>query len=487
MKLPSFIASTPPPRSSGLVRADVGAMSPKAPNTGELQALSRIGGAISQAGKFAEQAYLQKRELDDIGTMGESDIKAGDAVNEGIRNINTPDLGDGTDLDNNIAHLDSTKKSYGNQINEYASKIRNPKTKAKWISQRLIDGNAQIERTNNRKFNDAQVTKFRGLAENFASQGDLETANMYIDKLEELGRIYPSAAAEYKADNAKTVNDYEMDTTFEMAIATGSKESGYEMVGNADFTADETRVLDNKIEDYWANRDTAAKKAEKQSTHQTYADFSDQIDKGELNYDKIDLSKLSKDDKELWQEYLKGSHVEPATLNTPKAHKQTVGAVLDSMTLEMSPKEAYDVLLNEYYGEHSITKEQFEWSLDKITNPYPKELIPDIRRVLNNVRLEGFDMWNAKGKMKANEDLLNWVDALIKQDKVPLFDFGKKLDAMSTYYMWGREDYLRDIGDISEVGGRKWEIIGYNNDGEPIVEEYDPYNPFIPDVDMGAE
>ena len=66
--------------------------------------------------------------------------------------------------------------------------------------------------------------------------------------------------------------------------------------------------------------------------------------------------------------------------------------------------------------------------------------------------------------------MINWVDELIKQDKIPLFDFKKKMAAMSSAFRAGGGRWY-DIGKVIEQGGREWEIIGVDDNGEVIVEE----------------
>jgi len=67
---------------------------------------------------------------------------------------------------------------------------------------------------------------------------------------------------------------------------------------------------------------------------------------------------------------------------------------------------------------------------------------------------------------KVNEALISWVDSQLEKDKVPT---KKEMYAMSSAFRVGSGQPY-DIGRVIERGGREWEIIGFDEDGEPLVE-----------------
>ena len=232
------------------------------------------------------------------------------------------------------------------------------------------------------------------------------------------------------------------------------------------------KVLGDWIDNFVAGRGKQAEDAEKLSTRETYIELSKDIVSGALTFDSIDQSVLLKDDKEKWQEYITGSYQDAPTENTPAGHTEAVGAVYDAATLQLSPTDAYDVLLKARFTDRTITDEQFEWGIGKIENPYPKEILEDIRSVFNS-NLEDFNRIFKADKernKKVNESLLAWVDKVIEQDKVPLFDFKKKMHAMSSQFRVGNARWY-DIGQLIQRGGRNWEVVGFDENGEPLVEE----------------
>jgi hypothetical protein len=67
---------------------------------------------------------------------------------------------------------------------------------------------------------------------------------------------------------------------------------------------------------------------------------------------------------------------------------------------------------------------------------------------------------------KVNEALISWVDEQIEKEKIPT---KKEMYAMSSAFRaGGGQPY--DIGAVIEQGGRQWEIVGFDEDGEPLVE-----------------
>ncbi len=260
--------------------------------------------------------------------------------------------------------------------------------------------------------------------------------------------------------------------------AGGTKKEAREPIETAmtagDITSAQVQSLNSGLNSFASGRS----RVERQATQEIYTGFFDSILAGQLEYDDIELSKLSADDKELWQDYIKGSYGPAPTQNTPGGHTKSFAAVYDAATLQLSPKEAYDVLLEARFAvkekNRIITNEQFQWAIDKIENPYPKHILEDLKSTLKS-NLEDFNRWRHFDKERnkeVNESLTTWVDELIKQDKVPVYDFKKKMAAMSSQFRVG-EGRWYDIGQVIDQGGIEWEVVGFDENGEPLVEEVD--------------
>ena len=238
--------------------------------------------------------------------------------------------------------------------------------------------------------------------------------------------------------------------------------------------AEVNKKLGDWIDSYVSGRIKAAKDADKLTTIQSYQELSKPILNGKLTYDDIDNSGLREtkrsgevmSDADRWREYIKGSYEDAPTKNAPEGHTVSFAAVYDVITLQLSPKEGYDVLLEARFVDQSITNEQFEWAVDKIENPYSRHVLEDVNATLKS-NLEDFNRLfsadNERNK-KVNEALLSWVDA---QEKPPS---KKEMFAMSSAFRaGGGQPY--DIGAVIERGGREWEIVGFDENGEPLVEE----------------
>ena len=203
----------------------------------------------------------------------------------------------------------------------------------------------------------------------------------------------------------------------------------------------------------------------------SYREFSKPILSGEMTYDDTGNFRETRrtgeqiSDADRWRKYIKGSYKDSPAKSSPEGHTVSFAAVYDVATLQLSPKEGYDVLLEARFVEGSITNEQFEWAVDKIENPYPKHVFEDLNATLKS-NLEDFNRLFSADKdrnQRVNEALISWVDA---QEKVPS---KKEMFAMSSAFRAGGGQPF-DIGAVIERGGRQWEIVGFDNDGEPLVE-----------------
>lgn len=273
------------------------------------------------------------------------------------------------------------------------------------------------------------------------------------------------------------------------AIAVNNKpEDGYEALDAATAqlvedgilteqeAAETNKKLGDWIDSYVSGRIKAAKEADKLTTMQSYRGLSKPILNGELTYEDIDNSDLREtrrtgeqvSDADRWRKYIKGSHKDAPTRSTPEGHTVSFAAVYDVATLQLSPKEGYDVLLEARFVDGSITNEQYEWAVDKIENPYPKHVNEDLKATMKS-NLEDFNrLFRADDERnkKVNEALISWADEQIEKGKTPS---KKEMFAMSSAFRAGGGQ-PHDIGAVIERGGQEWEIVGFDDDGEALVE-----------------
>ncbi len=232
------------------------------------------------------------------------------------------------------------------------------------------------------------------------------------------------------------------------------------------------KVLGDWIDNFVAGRISQAENAVKLTTEQSYLDLTEKIlDRGDgkLNFNDIEQSSLLKADKEKWQGYIKGSYKQPPKENTPDGLKVAFTVVFNAATLQFSPQEAFDALLAARFEESSITEEQFKWGVDKVQNPYPKTILHDLQSVAKSNN-EDFNRWLKRDKDRnktVNESLFAWVDSQIEQGKLPT---RKEMHVQSSQFRVG-DDRWYDIGQVIDLGGREWEVVGFDESGEPLMEE----------------
>ena len=266
------------------------------------------------------------------------------------------------------------------------------------------------------------------------------------------------------------------------AITKNGKKEGYAVLDTATAqlvkdgvlteqeAAEANKILGDWMDNYVAGRIESNKAAEKLTTRQTYQSLMPELlnpENATQRYDMVEQSKLSNNDKLKWQGYIKGSYQDAPTKNNPDGLFVSFNAVYDAATLENSPQESYDVLLEERFGKHNITNEQFLWAIDKIENPYPKPVLNALQATVKYNRSVAW--WDDEKDKEVNEKIIGFVDDLIKRDKVPDFDLDKKLFAQSSKYRWAANSGY-NIGDIITRGGFDWEIVGFDKTGEPVVE-----------------
>jgi len=240
VKLPKYIATTPPPRETGLARAqDIGALT----RTGgaEYEAIAGAGKAIQQTANIGTQIYMNRQALDDQVTMGKISTRAIDAIAEATNAIGMfdPSIGDalpddpknyydGTkvnrfDSPQKEAFINTTYKDDEAKILNLAKGIKNPKTRQAWINSQLPEAYKRITAAANAKLNDYQEEIILGNAKTAASNGDVETANKWIEIAEKRGLIGPKKAAAWNKMCNKVRNEALIDNYRLQALTMGKE------------------------------------------------------------------------------------------------------------------------------------------------------------------------------------------------------------------------------------------------------------------------
>jgi len=506
-RFPRFTAGTSPSGPPTARAQNIGALV-RSSDMAKWQGVSAIGQAIQATSGMAFQAYQHRKALDDKVASGDAVMKIKDAANltkktnelyDPTKDELLPDnpeyrkQGPTYFTDEREARDLQDRNEFTKNTDEIISGIRSDEVRAgvqSWRDQNLLTllGPAQkANRDTLERYHFGKLEKQRMAA---ANNGDWEVADeiaeyMSKHKLITPGRLLANKASHKIMAAQASVEGIKPDLIDAISVNNNS-EDGYKVLDAAtaqlvkdgiltkEEAAETNKKLGDWIDSYVSGRIKAAKEADKLTTIQAYQSLSKLYLTGEGTYEDIDNSGLREtrrsgeqiSDAERHRKYIKGSYKDAPTKNAPEGHTVSFAAVYDVATLQLSPKEGYDVLLEARFVDGSITNEQFEWAVDKIENPYQRHVLEDLNATLKS-NLEDFNRLfsadNERNK-KVNEALVSWVDA---QEKPPS---KKEMFAMSSAFRaGGGQPY--DIGAVIERGGRQWEIVGFDENGEPLVEE----------------
>jgi len=262
-----------------------------------------------------------------------------------------------------------------------------------------------------------------------------------------LGRIYPSAAAEYKADNAK--------------ILINSEIANYKTRAANEKNPVERKEIFNDLQDYINKQPSSMLSAvdaeamsssatsyqlqlEKRTTDAKYGNQQEQFDSFVLdaakgNFPSVDVIENSilddeppkgdrkRASKSIMKKWVDGSVIDPPPVSTPDGFDNVNTAILKLSRGTISKENASYIIMKERYGNNSISSSDFESSIEKLDNLYPKETIPHIESIisLNRESLTGTSFWFTLDKtqqnnlQKVNSGFIGWLDKQIKDGKTP--------------------------------------------------------------------
>jgi len=485
-KLPRYTATTPPPRESGMARAtDIGALT-QSSRSAELRGLSQIGQAIGGIGETIYKIDQQKKEID-RQTQFDTATKEGKEFMFQLEK----DLPDMTfdSLDQVDAYSKDVTQAFNKFMDSRIATAKDEKLRSALKVHKEEAGFAAkvwAYRSARDKWLGNSLAKTEESIESFAAEGNIEEANKKIEFALSHGMADERWADRQRDIVQKVYNEAVKDgikVSYQAVIdAGGSKQDAYKVIDAAYkdkmIDADTREILGNNLDGYVRGRVEQARAAEKLTARQEYEQLIPQLFDPEMaqsRYDNVDKSRMSPKDKIKWfgdpeegtKGYIAGTYEAAPIENTPKGHSESAATVFDAMSLQISPQEAYDELLTSRFIDKSITDEQFNWAIDKINNPYPQPVADALRTQLKvNLKTGWFD---DEVDRDVNERLIAFVDDLVKKDKVPDFDLDKKLYAQSQKYRWGRNSGF-EIGDVIDIDGTDWEVVGFDKSGEPLME-----------------
>jgi hypothetical protein len=458
MKLPRFIASTPPPTDPGIARAsDIGALTRTAP-AGE--GAIALGRGLQGVGDMAFQSAMKRKDLDNRAAEGEANARSIDALTEGTNTIAGMDLSIDSALPDNpkeyydgdqILDFPSEKKAetFGSAYKDYEGKIRTlskainfrgEEAREQWVAGKLNEGYATLTKTANAKQQEYQEELYLGNARTAAQNGDMEASDEWIEIAERSGLITTKQANAQRADNAELAVMEEIASIGTLAKDPSLSEDevkqlydrAREVINNtpnsvidAEQSLQELERIDRK-EAFTLSRRGKVKFTRNMGIND---DFIQQIQDGELSPDMIAESKLDDGsifpdldaapgevlDKAKWARYAEDSYKTAPTEITPNG-LDDITAVITDRTLNR--EQRYQKLLEARYGTRSITDDAFERGVNRINNPFPPSMLPDIESQMetNEKAERAFGKFRRKSKdiaesSRVNAELLEWIDS----------------------------------------------------------------------------
>jgi len=221
MKLPRYSAQTPPPRSSGLVTAsgsDISALV-RSSDIARWQSVGTFGQALGFAGELTLRAYQNRQAIDDTIEWGTATSRvkdrfrlAADAAERMDVSMDMPDPDDPNYLKTLTSFstikrdqlLKEALKDIEKDVGRLSQGFSNPKIKAQfenWYNDNygnLADG---VRSMYTKKLDSYQRAKMSKLSQNAAENGDIETADHFVELMDKYELITPEQAEALKKNN----------------------------------------------------------------------------------------------------------------------------------------------------------------------------------------------------------------------------------------------------------------------------------------------
>lgn len=248
----------------------------------------------------------------------------------------------------------------------------------------------------------------------------------------------------------------------------GTKKEGRELIESAlkkgSITPDQGQVLNSGLNSFVAG--TAREQTA--TTEETYNEFSDTVLTGTMNMKDVQNSPLSDKDKKKWIGYIDGSR-EPAPLRSEaEGSRSAWNAVFGFIEGRLDQQESQDKILTSMFIDGDMNNKDYNWAMGKLKEPYDQYVAGDMQQVALAVRDKWQDKYSDK-ELDTVHSLFQWVDAQIASGKTPT---KKEMNVMADQFHV-RGVPLVDVGQTVRRGDRDYEVIGFDEDGEPMVEPLD--------------
>ncbi len=261
MKLPRFIATTPPPRETGLMRAqDIGALTDV--GGAEFRAIEQAGGALKGAANLGFQAFMHRQSIDDIAEAGKATQREQELWNKAETEVelyqpqgdiplpNDPEYNKkmlAFDTDGREKYLNKLLKDIEKDSTKIYSGIRSPKTRAMLINQRNENYAEKVKSLRaklNEKLHNYQLGEMGKLAADAARSGNMEASDFYVNKMEEHGLITHTKAIALKKEYKELAITEEIVALYRM----GLHDEARKVLETSSLSNEDKEQLDDEID-----------------------------------------------------------------------------------------------------------------------------------------------------------------------------------------------------------------------------------------------
>jgi hypothetical protein len=183
-------------------------------------------------------------------------------------------------------------------------------------------------------------------------------------------------------------------------------------------TAKQAQSLNSSVNGYASGKDKEATRTRNQKTTAGYHEASNILISGGATINSIKDLGLPTAETAFLESMISKSHNKPDVETRSKGQDKANQIVMQRSLEQMSDVEAIQAAMTEYYDKKTISEETYEWTMDKIQNKYPRELVPTIS---SKIESQGADWWGIsegeKVVMKRNRDFTDQVDKLLTDEQ----------------------------------------------------------------------
>ena len=478
MKLKKFTASTPPPRETGLVRADPRALTDVGDaqfNAAEFKAMAQAGATIQNTADIGFQAYMKRRKLDEDIRWGNATSKTEEFTNQSVitaydTNFFVDDPLPGSpdylksplqlSLDKREQLINEGLAEYDKAVGEITQSFSTEEERAKYQlygGKRRVGFKEEISKAYRDKHNDYQKDRMQRLALDAYRSGDIETGDSYIDSMDENEIITPEKATQLRLAGREESVMSAISFYKTAAMAPGVDEKQREIL----FDAARTILQSGKI------KDPEKKLPELQSINLLEQQLIRKDEREKFDHDvrvreefteKLSTEKLSEEDEkgvflklddvrreyptdsstdvaevQFWAEVIEGSNKPNPYMSTGKGMGM-VNEILSKVAAgTKDTKSAYNDLVTARYIDRTINDKTFNWVKKRIQSPYSEQLSNMINNVMSRKhdKIKDAENWifytqaekkRVGDKMEQiNMELFQWIDAELEKDPNKIF------------------------------------------------------------------